>query len=108
MDDSRIAVIGQGYVGLPLALALAEAGRDVAGVDASPARVRELRGGTSPIDDVDDARLSAGLAGGRYSVASTADADLAAADVIFVCVPTPLTDAKEPDLGPLLAAAETL
>ena len=108
MDDTRIAVIGQGYVGLPLALALAEAGRDVVGVDASEARVEEVRAGRSPIDDVDDARLAAGLAGGRYSVTSTAEADLAAADVLFVCVPTPLSDAKEPDLGPLLAAARAI
>jgi UDP-N-acetyl-D-glucosamine dehydrogenase len=108
MDDSRIAVIGQGYVGLPLALALAEAGREVVGVDASAARVEELRAGHSPIDDVEDARLTAALAAGRYRVESNAEADLTAADVLFVCVPTPLTDAKEPDLGPLLAAAATV
>jgi UDP-N-acetyl-D-glucosamine dehydrogenase len=108
MDDTRIAVIGQGYVGLPLALALAEAGRDVVGVDASPARVRELRAGHSPIDDVDDARLAAALSGGHYTVEGTSEADLVAADVLFVCVPTPLTDAKEPDLGPLIAAATTI
>jgi len=108
MDDKRIAVIGQGYVGLPLALGLAEAGRDVIGVDASPARVRELSEGHSPIDDVEDARLSAALASGRYRLAGADEADLAAVDVIFVCVPTPLNDAKEPDLGPLLAAAKTI
>jgi UDP-N-acetyl-D-glucosamine dehydrogenase len=108
MDDTRIAVIGQGYVGLPLALALAEAGREVIGVDASAARVRELRDGHSPIDDVDDARLADGLNGGRYAVAGTDEADLTSVSVLFVCVPTPLTDAKEPDLGPLLAAAKTI
>ena len=108
MDDSRIAVIGQGYVGLPLALALAEAGREVVGVDASSARVRELRDGRSPIDDVSDARLGEALAAGRYTVAGTDEVELAGVDVLFVCVPTPLSDAKEPDLGPLLAAADTI
>src|SRR6185436_7514439 len=92
MDDKHIAVIGQGYVGLPLALALAEAGREVIGVDASAARVRELRDGHSPIDDVGDARLAEGLKAGRYTVAGTDEADLASVSVLFVCVPTPLTD----------------
>ncbi len=108
MDDTRIAVIGQGYVGLPLALALSEAGRAVVGIDASATRVIELRAGHSPIDDVEDARLTAALESGRYQLASTTESDLAAADAIFVCVPTPLTDAKEPDLGPLLAAAKAI
>jgi UDP-N-acetyl-D-glucosamine dehydrogenase len=108
MDDTRIAVIGQGYVGLPLALALVEAGRQVVGVDASPRRVQELGEGHSPIDDVSDARLADALAGGRFSVSGTDAADLAGVDVMFVCVPTPLTDAKEPDLGPLLEAADTI
>ena len=108
MDDTRIAVIGQGYVGLPLAIALAEAGREVVGVDASPARVSELREGRSPIDDISDDRLVAALGSGRFSVVHADDADLATPDVLFVCVPTPLTEAKEPDLGPLNAAAEMI
>ena len=105
MDDTRIAVIGLGYVGLPLALSLAEAGRLVTGVDSSPTRIQELRAGKSPIDDVEDGRLRAALEGGHLAVSGTEDADLAGADVLFVCVPTPLTDAKEPDLAPLISAA---
>ena len=108
MEDQRIAVMGQGYVGLPLALGLAEAGREVIGVDLSPARVQELAEGRSPIDDVEDARLAAALAAGHYKVVLTSEADLAAVDVIFVCVPTPLSEAKEPDLRPLLGAAATI
>lgn len=105
MSDQRIAVIGLGYVGLPLALSFLEAGLEVTGVDASAARVAELRDGRSPIDDVDDARLSAALRDGLRIEASER-AVLADADVLFVCVPTPLTGSKDPDLGPVLAAAD--
>ena len=103
-DDARIAIVGLGYVGLPLALSFAEAGLDVVGVDAFEPRVRELNAGHSPIDDVDDARLRTAL-GERLSVVHSPDATLADADVIFVCVPTPIDEAKDPDLGPVLSAA---
>ena len=103
-SDRRIAVIGLGYVGLPLALALREAGLDVVGVDASPRRVAELCAGHSPIDDIDDARLAAGLAAG-FQIVGPDQAGLAAVDAIFVCVPTPITRSKDPDLGPVLSAA---
>ncbi len=108
MNDTRIAVIGLGYVGLPLALSFAEAGRTVTGVDASPSRVAEILAGRSPIDDVEDARIRAALEAGSFDVVAPGDAGLAEADVIFVCVPTPLSDAKDPDLRPLLAAAATI
>jgi UDP-N-acetyl-D-glucosamine dehydrogenase len=103
-SDTRAAIIGLGYVGLPLALAFSEAGLDVVGVDASARRVDELRAGRSPIDDIDDARLQRGLAAG-FRIVELAEADLAAADALFVCVPTPITRAKNPDLGPVLSAA---
>ena len=102
--DSRIAIIGLGYVGLPLALAFREAGFDVTGVDASARRVDELNAGRSPIDDIDDARLQRGLTAG-FRISSPDEAALETADVVFVCVPTPITQAKDPDLGPVLSAA---
>ncbi len=105
--DSKVAVIGLGYVGLPLALAFSEAGLTVTGVDASPRRVEELRAGRSPIDDIDDARLQRGLAGG-FRIVTPDSAHLAEADAIFVCVPTPITRSKDPDLGPVLSAAATI
>ena len=104
-QDARVAIIGLGYVGLPLAIAFEEAGLEVVGVDASDARVAELRGGTSPIDDISNERLVAALDKG-LRVSGPADAALADADAIFVCVPTPITDSKDPDLGPVLSAAE--
>jgi UDP-N-acetyl-D-glucosamine dehydrogenase len=102
--DQRIAVIGLGYVGLPLALSFTEVGLSVTGVDVSPERVAELRAGRSPIDDIDDARLAAAIEAG-FRIQPSAEATLAEADVVIVCVPTPITEAKDPDLGPVLAAA---
>ncbi len=105
--DTRIAIVGLGYVGIPLALAFHEAGLDVVGLDASPARVQELRAGRSPIDDIDDERLGRGLAAG-LRIEGTEEADLSGADAVFVCVPTPITTTKDPDLGPVLSAADYL
>ncbi len=105
--DTRVTVIGLGYVGLPLALAFVDAGCVVVGVDQSESRVAELRAGRSPIDDIPDERLGAALAGG-FTVVHSSAADLASADALFVCVPTPITDSKDPDLGPVLAAAERI
>jgi UDP-N-acetyl-D-glucosamine dehydrogenase len=102
--DQEIAVVGLGYVGLPLALAFVEAGCRVVGVDADDARVAELSSGRSPIDDITDERLRSALASG-LSITHTERADLATPDVVFVCVPTPINEAKDPDLGPVLSAA---
>ena len=103
--DRTIAVIGLGYVGLPLALGFTEAGLAVTGIDASPARVDELNRGSSPIEDIPAARLAAALAAGFRAIAPD-PAAVRAADALFVCVPTPVTATRDPDLGPVLAAAE--
>jgi UDP-N-acetyl-D-glucosamine dehydrogenase len=106
-QDRRVAVIGLGYVGLPLAISFVEAGLEVEGIDAYAGRVEELNAGSSPIDDVTNDRLAAALRSG-LRVLPPEGADLAAADAIFVCVPTPITTTKDPDLSPVLAAAETI
>ena len=105
--DQRVAIIGLGYVGLPLAIAFTEAGLTVQGVDAYGPRVAELTAGRSPIDDIPDQRLGAALARG-LTVVEPDGADLAAVDVLFVCVPTPITKSKDPDLGPVLSAAQLI
>jgi UDP-N-acetyl-D-glucosamine dehydrogenase len=102
--NSRIAIVGLGYVGLPLAISFVEAGLTVEGIDAHTPRVIELTAGRSPIDDISDARLQAALASG-LSVVEPAAANLGSAEVVFVCVPTPITKSKDPDLGPVLSAA---
>ena len=104
-SDQRVAIIGLGYVGLPLAIAFAEAGLEVEGIDISPTRVAALRARHSPIDDISDEQLSAAL-DGRLAVETADAARPGAADAVFVCVPTPISAAKEPDLAPVVAAAE--
>jgi UDP-N-acetyl-D-glucosamine dehydrogenase len=105
--DRRVAIVGLGYVGLPLALAFSEAGLDVEGIDSSESRARELGAGRSPVDDVPDARLAAALARG-LRISSSAESKVPDADAVFVCVPTPINPTKDPDLGPVLRAAEFL
>lgn len=101
--DRRIAVIGLGYVGLPLALDLVDAGFDVHAIDTSDDRIASLAAGTSYIDDVDDGRLASANDSGRFE-ASNLDRDWTDASLAFICVPTPVTRSREPDLGPVLAA----
>jgi UDP-N-acetyl-D-glucosamine dehydrogenase len=103
-SEPRLAIIGLGYVGLPLAISFVEAGLTVEGIDAYAPRVAELAAGRSPIDDIADDRLEAALSRG-LTVVEPAGAHLGEADVVFVCVPTPITKSKEPDLGPVLGAA---
>ena len=103
--DARVAVIGLGYVGLPLAVDLAESGREVLGIDASDDRLASIRAGRSYIDDVSDERLAAALGSGSLRAHSPSD-QREHATAVFICVPTPVTASREPDLGPIRAAAE--
>jgi UDP-N-acetyl-D-glucosamine dehydrogenase len=101
----KIGIVGLGYVGLPLAVAFAEAGQDVTGLDLDPTKVESLNGSRSYVEDVPDGALAA--LGERLR--ATADyADLAACEAVIVCVPTPLTSSREPDLTYLLEAAGSL
>jgi UDP-N-acetyl-D-glucosamine dehydrogenase len=102
----RLAVIGQGYVGLPLAMLAVEAGYQVAGIDLDRSRIDCLRRGESYVDDVDDSRLRAALGCGRY-LASTDYADAARFAVAVITVPTPLRD-RSPDLSFVTSAARGL
>lgn len=104
--SGALVVVGQGYVGLPLALRASEAGFDVIGLDANESVVAALNAGSSHIDDVDDTELAAALARGYRAI--TDAARIAEADVVVVCVPTPLTSDGGPDLGALLAAADEI
>jgi UDP-N-acetyl-D-glucosamine dehydrogenase len=97
-----IGIIGLGYVGLPLAVEFAEAGHQVIGVDTNAARVEALRRGESHVEDIPSERLQA--VAERFEP-TTLTRRLVLADAILICVPTPLTPNREPDLGPLLSAA---
>ena len=95
--DARVAVLGQGYVGLSLACAAAEAGFEVVGVDVDADRVDALAAGTLAVPGVDEATFRGGVDSGRLRFTADAAA-LAAADVVCICVPTPVRD-HTPDLS---------
>ena len=99
-----LAIIGQGYVGLPLAMAAVDAGWTVIGVDNFAAKVAQINGGSSPVEDVSDDQLQAALSSGAFK-ATTDFSEVALAGVITICVPTPLDDKREPDLTLLRSAA---
>ena len=107
-DRSATAgVIGLGYVGLPLAMAYVAAGYRVVGFDTDPAKVEKLTAGESYIGDVTDDELKAATDSGLFT--ATADMSrLAEPDVLVICVPTPLTPQREPDMSYLSATAETI
>jgi UDP-N-acetyl-D-glucosamine dehydrogenase len=101
----QIGIIGLGYVGLPLGVAFGEAGCEVIGLDLDEAKVEALNAGRSYIEDVPSGVL-APL--GEKLRATTAYEELAECDAVILCVPTPLSDSREPDLGPLEASARAL
>jgi len=103
-NHSRIlAIIGQGYVGLPLAMAAVEAGWSVIGIEKSVSRVDQLNSGSSPVEDISDTRLAKAIAANKF-IASNDPANVSAASVVTICVPTPLDEARNPDLELLESA----
>ncbi|MFM1973096.1 MAG: hypothetical protein RLZZ345_180 [Actinomycetota bacterium] len=90
------AILGQGYVGLPLAEALTEVGDTVLGFDVNEALVARLNAGSSHVDDISDESLGRMIAAGYR--ATFTPSDLALADVVVICVPTPLQPSGAPDL----------
>ena len=103
--DNTVAIIGLGYVGLPLAVAFGRAGVPVVGVDVSQAKVDELNAGRSYIPDVPAADVTA-LVMQNLLRATTDYAAVREADAVFICVPTPYNLAKAPDLSFIISAAE--
>jgi UDP-N-acetyl-D-glucosamine dehydrogenase len=99
-------IIGLGYVGLPLAMTASRAGLDVIGFDVAEQRVADLNAGRSHVDDVSDETLAAALAVGTRFTAD--EADLSAADAIFIAVPSPLGRNRQPDMSYIEAAATTV
>ncbi|MGH9179654.1 MAG: nucleotide sugar dehydrogenase [Acidimicrobiales bacterium] len=102
----RVVVVGQGYVGLPLAMRAVEVGHDVVGFEVDPVRAKRLAAGESYVEDVPGSVVAAALESGRYR--PTADPeDLAGFDVAVITVPTPLRDGV-PDLSHIEVSAQTL
>jgi UDP-N-acetyl-D-glucosamine dehydrogenase len=101
----NVGIVGLGYVGLPLAVAFAQEGDQVTGLDLDPVKVASLRRGESYIEDVDSDEL-ARL--GTLIEATGSAAGLAECDAVIICVPTPLTGSREPDLSFLEGAGHML
>ena len=101
---ARLTIIGQGYVGLPLAVEFAKAGFAVVGLDADPDRVAALATGRSHVPDVRSEELQTLLRAGHYH-ATEEPAVLADSDAVLICVPTPLRKSKDPDISYVVAAS---
>jgi UDP-N-acetyl-D-glucosamine dehydrogenase len=103
----RIAIIGQGYVGLTIAVGAAGAGHTVVGFDLNAGLVVQLNAGISHIEGISNEQLTGFLSSGMF-IASTDPSDLEGSDVIVIAVPTPLDAARNPDLSYVHAAAELI
>lgn len=104
---ATVGIIGQGYVGLPLALVVAEKGFSVVGLDVDAGKIEALNAGRSFIHYIPDARIAAVRENGRYEATENFDR-LRECDVILICVPTPLTAQREPDLRYIRIASEQI
>jgi UDP-N-acetyl-D-glucosamine dehydrogenase len=103
--EAIVAIVGLGYVGLPLAVAFAERGFTVVGIDVDPRKVDSLNCGDSYVQDIPSGRLRGILP--RFS-ATTSYAALEQCDAVIICVPTPLNKTRDPDVRFLIAAGESI
>jgi len=107
VNQGQISVVGQGYVGLPLAIAAAESGFAVTGIDTDPGRVNALNQGHSPVADIADAEIAAVLASGAYRASNTFES-ISGSEIVVICVPTPLDSHHQPDLSAVLAVTQNI
>jgi len=105
--DAKIGVVGLGYVGLPLAVEFAKAGFSVTGIDIAQERVDQLNRGDNYISDVDSSELSSFVESGRF-VATTDYSVVSDLDAVSICVPTPLSKLKDPDVSFIQSALDEL
>src|SRR3954467_5916135 len=101
----KVGIVGLGDVGVPLAVAFAEENHEVVGLDADPRKIDALAAGTSYIEDVPTEKIAA--LSDRLTPTSRY-ADLSSCDAVIICVPTPLTNSREPDLSYMIDAATSL
>lgn len=105
--QAKVVVIGLGYVGLPLAVENAKAGFNVTGIDKSEERVNLLKAGKNYISDVSEVDLKQLVFNGKISVTCEYDS-LGLADVIIICLPTPLTATRDPDISQIIDVIEKI
>ena len=102
-----VSIIGQGYVGLPLAMAVVQGGHEVIGIDLDQSLVERLKDGKSPILDFSDDQIASAIKSGRYSLTNNFEA-VETSEVVVICVPTPLDKAHKPDFSLLLSALNSI
>ncbi len=107
MKSLKVVVIGQGYVGLPLAMAIAEAGHEVIGFDLNQELVTRLNSGSSHIEDVSDVTLKNLLDKSKFR-ASFDPSDFSDSEIAIIAVPTPLDEKRKPDVSFVESASEIL
>ncbi|HET7240448.1 MAG TPA: NAD(P)-binding domain-containing protein, partial [Gemmatimonadales bacterium] len=105
--EAEFGIVGLGYVGLPLAVELAGAGYRVLGFDISERVVDGLNAGRSHVKDISDEQLAAVVRAGRFE-ATTDMSRMGEPDAISICVPTPLSKFKDPDVSYIVAATEAV
>jgi UDP-N-acetyl-D-glucosamine dehydrogenase len=105
--EARVGILGLGYVGLPLAVEFADAGLTVMGLDLDTRKVEAVNAGKSYIKDVDQERLAGLVKRGTLSASSDLD-ELGRCDAIIICVPTPLSKTKDPDLSMVVESAKAI
>jgi UDP-N-acetyl-D-glucosamine dehydrogenase len=103
----RVSIIGQGFVGLPLAIAAAQSGHEVTGIDLDRGLTEKLTSGKSPLGDLTSAQIAGALKTGRYSLENGFNS-VKNSDVVVICVPTPLDHARKPDLSYLISALNSI
>ena len=96
--DKTVAIIGQGYVGLPLSIAATKAGWNVIGIDNSLAKVEQISNGISPVIDVSNAEINLAINKNLYQITSDFS-EISKAKIVVYCVPTPLSTNSKPDLS---------
>src|SRR5947209_8178205 len=107
LRTARVAIVGLGYVGLPLAETFAWAGYPVTGFDVDAEKVRKLRLGESYIGHIRSERVAELIRCGQFS-ATIDPRCFEETDAVIICVPTPLTEAREPDLSYIVRTGETI
>ena len=101
----KVSIIGQGYVGLPLAISCAQSGFEVTGIDLNEEKVSQLNKHQSIVEDVSDAELKSVSESGKYKATTNYSID-SSTEIICICVPTPLSSNHQPDLDILKAATK--
>jgi UDP-N-acetyl-D-glucosamine dehydrogenase len=105
--EAQIAIVGMGYVGLPLAVVFGEAGYHVTGIDVDPHKVELLNRGESHIEDIPSERIHA-LVNANRLAATTDFAALAECDAVSICVPTPLRKTRDPDISYIASVSDEI